>query len=125
MAAMRERCTIRTLEEENRIIRPSEPNHRFLPLKKKVKTIAVEEMPNTGDRNTRKNVIHLEVLRSSLTTIVTREVPMNGIRSRTMKQRMAKEVVWSRETLRQEPFDDTYAYYRIFQEMDFVVTGAK
>ena len=122
---MRERCTIRTLEEENRIIRPSEPNHRFLLLKKKVKTIAVEEMPNTGDRNTRKNVIHLEVIRSSLTTVVTREVPMNGIRSRTMKQRMAKEVVWSRETLRQEPFDDTYEYYRIFQEMDFVVTGAK
>jgi hypothetical protein len=124
MVAIYERCTLMRPEHEIRIIRPVDDNYRFLSLKKKVKTISVEQMPNTGDYDTRKNVLHLEVLRSSPTTIVTREIPMHGIRSRTMKQRMAKEVVWSRATLRQEPFDDTYEYYRIFQEMAFKVTDA-
>lgn len=99
--------------------------HCFLPLKAKVKTIAIERMPNEDNPGVRTGIVYLEVLRSSETQIVTRQVQSCNILGATMNQRLKNEVVWSRETLRQLPYDDSnYEYYRIFQEMPFLFADA-
>ena len=99
--------------------------HCFLPLTSKVKTIAIERMPNEDNPGERTGIVYLEVIRSSETQIVTRQVQSCNILGATMNQRLKNEVVWSRETLRQLPYDDSnYEYYRIFQEMSLLFADA-
>ena len=101
-------------------MRPEHPE-RLLVAGKKVKCISVQLARDTTLVN---QLIYLKVLRSSATTVTTVAIPSLGLKGRTLKQRLANEIVWNRNSLRQIPFEEENEFYRIYQEMNFVVVGS-